>query len=188
MVLSWRNITLSNRCFLNTHMQYFAMCIRVNTRYLQQRCCFDKRHDYRKDSAIRWLDYKTGVLFGLSFGDFCKDSFIRRVKFFAIFAGCLADHELSPKSTLHEILIIKETQYARETCLFFLCPRSLLAFFVTWRKVFSRWCHFCCLHEGRQIKVHAKFSLPDSETTKIIESVTNNWHLNENLVISILCK
>ena len=47
---------------------------------------------YCKDSAI-----KTGVLFGLSFGDFCIDLSLRRVKFFAFFSGCLA---ASPKLTI----------------------------------------------------------------------------------------
>ena len=55
-------------------------------------------------------------------------------------------------------------------------------------EIVSKWPHFCCLHEGRQIKDHTKFSLPHSETIKIIESVTNYRHLNENPVISKLCK
>lgn len=37
-------------------------------------------------------------------------------------------------------------------------------------------------------KAHAKFSLPDSVLMKIIESVVNYRHLNENSVIFILYK
>ena len=114
---------------------------------------------YRKDSAISRFDYKTGELFWpiiwrlLHRLIYKTGQIFRRLLWVPRFITNIDDRELSPKSTLHEIWIIKETQYARETCHFYL-PKVfnasyLLTFLVTWRKIFSGWRHICCLHEGR---------------------------------------